>query len=429
MKSVSRRGLRRPLAVASWLFYLLVIVELVSFAGFWVADGQPFTYGRLSAERAARARPAEGEGAGAPAEMAEEYKWALHPYVGYVLHPRISPRLQRLVNSYGFADDKPSVQKRSDEKVIVGIIGGSVAFYTSTKAKAAFIEELRQSERFGDKEIVLVRLAQGGYKQPQHLMAVNYILALGGEFDYIVNIDGFNEVVIGLKNYWTSGAPFLPMDWESAVQKAPDLEYQRLVGRVVYLRDERRRAAERFSQGVAPYSISLQLLWRTRDGSIETALAEAQQELDTYAGRPEAATLSGPAIEEPEVLGELVDVWARSSIQLARLCQANGIRYLHFLQPNQYVPGSKPMAADERRVAIQGAYEALARPGYEALLATSDDLRAEGVDFHDLTMLFSEVREPLYVDACCHLNTLGYEILAREVARTMTEGSGDELRP
>ena len=416
------------MAVASWLFYLLVIVELVSFAGFWVADGQPFTYGRLSAERAARARPAEGKGAGAaPAEMAEEYKWALHPYVGYVLHPRISPRLQRLVNSYGFADDKPSVQKRSDERVIVGIIGGSVAFYTSTKAKAAFIEELRQSERFGDQEIVLVRLAQGGYKQPQHLMAVNYILSLGGEFDYIVNIDGFNEVVIGLKNYWTSGAPFLPMDWESAAQKAPDLEYQRLVGRVVYLRDERRRAAERFSRGVAPYSISLQLLWRVRDRSIANVLAEAQRELDTYPGR-EPSTLSGPAIEEADVLRKVVDIWARSSIQLARLCQANGIRYLHFLQPNQYVPGSKPMAPDERRVAIQDAYEALARPGYEELLARSDDLRAEGVDFHDLTMLFSEVREPLYVDACCHLNTRGYEILAQEVARAMTEGSGEEVR-
>ena len=48
----------------------------------------------------------------------------------------------------------------------------------------------------------------------------------------------------------------------------------------------------------------------------------------------------------------MVDLWRDSSLQLARTCGANGIEYYHFLQPNQYFEGSKPLSAEEQRVAI-----------------------------------------------------------------------------
>ena len=33
-----------------------------------------------------------------------------------------------------------------------------------------------------------------GYKQPQQLMAYNYLLSLGAEFDAVINIDGYNVI-------------------------------------------------------------------------------------------------------------------------------------------------------------------------------------------------------------------------------------------
>jgi hypothetical protein len=38
---------------------------------------------------------------------------------------------------------------------------------------------------------------------------------------------------------------------------------------------------------------------------------------------------------------------------MARLAEANGARYLHFLQPNQYLEGSKPISDEEREIVIE----------------------------------------------------------------------------
>ena len=44
-------------------------------------------------------------------------------------------------------------------------------------------------------------MAHGGWKQPQQLLALSWILALGGELDVLINVDGFNEVALdGVEN-------------------------------------------------------------------------------------------------------------------------------------------------------------------------------------------------------------------------------------
>ena len=49
-----------------------------------------------------------------------------------------------------------------------------------------------------------------------------------------------------------------------------------------------------------------------------------------------------------------------------------------------------------------------------------EELRAAGVNYHDLTMIFQDVPDQLYSDVCCHLNALGYLKIARVI--------GDALR-
>jgi len=39
-----------------------------------------------------------------------------------------------------------------------------------------------------------------GFKQPQQLQVLTYFLSVGQEFDMVVNIDGFNDVVWALNN-------------------------------------------------------------------------------------------------------------------------------------------------------------------------------------------------------------------------------------
>ena len=116
-----------------------------------------------------------------------------------------------------------------------------------------------------------------------------------------------------------------------------------------------------------------------------------------------------------------VSVWRRSSLQMARLCESLGTPYFHFLQPNQYVPDTKPMDAAEAHVALRDDAPTR-RPvesGYPALREAGAALASEGVAFHDLSGVFREVAEPVYVDDCCHLDALGNELLGAAIGRIM----------
>jgi lysophospholipase L1-like esterase len=109
------------------------------------------------------------------------------------------------------------------------------------------------------------------------------------------------------------------------------------------------------------------------------------------------------------------------------LATAHGARYFHFLQPNQYVEGSKPMTPEEHTIAVteRGEYAKFALDGYPALIEAGAELREEGVNFFDLTQVFSNNREVLYRDLCCHLNERGYDLITEAVADRI-DGSLDE---
>jgi hypothetical protein len=119
-----------------------------------------------------------------------------------------------------------------------------------------------------------------------------------------------------------------------------------------------------------------------------------------------------------EMYQGLVKIWADSSRQLHRICLANGIEYYHFLQPNQYLAGSKPMSEAEIEVAIYEEFPAKESVAiaYPMLIEEGKALTGEGIRFHDLTMVFAETREPIYIDFCCHYNEEGNRKLAGKIA-------------
>ena len=81
--------------------------------------------------------------------------------------------------------------------LIVGFFGGSFAEDVAYTAAGTMIEELKPL--YPGKEIVVVKGAMAGYKQPQQLMAYNYFSALGGDFDLVVNLDGSRTTLSELR--------------------------------------------------------------------------------------------------------------------------------------------------------------------------------------------------------------------------------------
>ncbi len=55
--------------------------------------------------------------------------------------------------------------------------------------------------------------------------------------------------------------------------------------------------------------------------------------------------------------------------------------------------------------------------GYPLLIEGGRELRELGVRFLDLTPLFADVDQTIYVDDCCHMNELGNRLMGRSIGQ------------
>ena len=365
----------------------------------------------------------------------------LHPYMGFVVdfHDETCPAI-------GFCDDRmrgyqpllkgSDFPEASPDRAIVAITGGSFAYGVANNSTKGRLEQaLATIPGLQGKEILVYTLALGGYKQPQQLFALQYYLAMGAHFDMIINIDGFNEMVLPLaENLPFSTNPFFPRVWHTRVKSGTENYRTRIIqGTKAYLGLERARLAENTNRDITRRSALRGLIWKLQDTSLQKRIAGAESEyLETARSNPLkksrmiAAGTDFPRQDEQLVLTRLAGFWRQSSEMLHTVAKGHHIPYYHFLQPNQYVADSKPMDKKERAIALmEGSgkthpYAAAARKGYPQLIAQGRKLVESGVPFHDLTMIFKDNSDILYRDACCHLNATGYDHVIDEIATHIT---------
>ena len=327
------------------------------------------------------------------------------------------------------AVDRQLVQ-RNAETAVVAILGGSFADGVARGGSREYLTHvMRYLDAFEGKNVVVYNLAMGTYKQPQQLMQLSYYLALGAKFDVVINLDGFNEMAAGLYGWRDSALhPVYPKSWNYRVGGQPN----RAVLKVYadrFSRQEQRAALARISQHASlQWSRSVNLIWTVLDNYLAHKLATLERALELVSRQSGSRDLAletlGPHIEfegltqTAEYIGH---VWMNSSLALRNLAEGHGARYYHFLQPNQYIEGSKPLSEEERKIAIleKGGYGNAYRQYQPILVRRGQQLRALGVHFYDLTFMFKEMNETLYVDNCCHLNPKGYDEVARQLMVTI----------
>jgi len=181
-------------------------------------------------------------------------------------------------------------------------------------------------------------------------------------------------------------------------------------------------------------SATAALLWHAADAMLADRLADAEARLASSAAGAAGYSVTGPGGATSgtgATIDELVEIWRRSSLLMHQVCAANGIAYVHVLQPNQYLPGAKPMGDAERTAAYspEHPYRAAVEAGYPRLVAAGESLRAEGVGFVDASRAFADVRERLYVDDCCHFNRRGSMLLAEQLAPALRAALADPSPP
>jgi hypothetical protein len=406
-----------------FLFTILIIlilwslIEGISFLGYWAKYGKPFRPRMVaSAMQLVQYRYKEPTAARGKSDLWwDTFVEVIHPYFGFVPDPARNPN----ISEYGFASGSNAnpIQKRSNKQRILGLFGGSFAhgIYTfSTGTLQRGLSSLADS-------IMVLNFSTGGYKQPQSLIILAYLLSLGAQFDIVINVDGFNEVVLPLvDNLPYDVNPFYPRSWLFRCQNMIDPVQIRLIGHMEFLKNERKEFAEFFDLHKYHRSPLLALFWCSVDDAMAESIYNIRTTISQNENSPYTFFTHGPKYsyaDNNEIFRDLISKWRNSSLQMYALCSSNGIAYFHFLQPNQYLDGSKPMKERERKLAINDntPLGMIIRTAYPLLKQVGGVLKQKGVKFEDLSMIFQDNSNELYTDDCCHLNQQGYDIIARRI--------------
>lgn len=360
----------------------------------------------------------------------------LHPYLGSVVpdsgaHAQLPNGWDWLAN-YGFGEDAgPFVRERTADKVVVGIFGGSVARQFVTHGNAdIFFDELKKLPEFAGKEFEITLPLNYGYKQPQAALTLQYLLTLGAKFDLVVLLDGYNDVAMPEpENHALGVFPYYPRSWNLRMQDldhAPEM--RKMIAKIGEYRESYESSVRFQNESFAGRFFTAKLLASIQQERIASAIALAEQKLHSIKAEESAGYIvRGPQrhyADRDALMEDLVSVWEESSNQMHKTAQANNIAFLHFLQPNQYDPDSKPMGRKEREVALAGDNPQRhgVVSGYPLLRSAGKRLQSEGVHFYDMSRAFAETNEHFYIDNCCHINYEGNSFLARKMAEAVLAG-------
>ena len=425
----------------------LIAAELVVRCALW-ARGESYSAGAARSAVAAHYLALEGgvkraqggganraQGAGANrAQGAQREAIAgnmIQPFIGWWAGD-LKHRIE-MAYGEGAAARRPGNGRRFE----IWLLGGSVAvnFGRRDGGRRVLLEAIATDPRFEGQvdDVRLLRMqnfAHAAHKQPQQLALVSFLLALGLVPDAIINLDGFNEVAVASSNVRLGSHPIYPAlaQWGTLARNpiSDPQQFDSLVDLWLARRRVVRLAELMLDLGLYRSAclgrVGLGLIRRGRSQWSTARREYERKSLNAHAD----PVLRGPPIKPDLAQDAMIRAWYESSAALQSICQGRGIPYLHVLQPTLHDPGAKPWTDAERKSsACSDEWSEGVSFGYPRLRASGQRLHDErGVAFFDASMVFADVAETLYYDAC-HFNDAGNRILAAAVAEAFLEIYGD----
>ncbi|MEG4113221.1 MULTISPECIES: hypothetical protein [unclassified Microcoleus] len=361
----------------------------------------------------------------------------LHPLFGYVLKQGAftNEKLKLKVNKHGFFSlyEYPFV-KSNKNQVIIGVFGGSVAnnFAVDEYVTRRLSNKLKTYPEFANKEIIVLNFGNGGYKQPQQLLILNYFLALGQELDLVINIDGFNEVA--LSNLNNKAQVEIGMPSVQHIQPLTGLANNNLspeaMSSIVQINENKKQ----LKAGIDKLqTCQLALCHAVTSLQVQQLVNNYQQAVVKYdrqvkESNPNTAN-SGIVyipkadfvLQDVAAFDKMASIWYESSIGMNQILSSRKIKYFHVIQPNQYYPTKRAFTAKENEIAIDqnSPYIEGVKKGYPVILSKVDDLQKAGVNVFNAVNILDNTKETVYKDACCHYNSVGDELLANYVSSSI----------
>ena len=360
----------------------------------------------------------------------------LHPFFGYVLKQGAftNEKLKLKVNKHGFFSlyEYPFI-KTNKKQFIIGVFGGSVAnnFAVDEYKNQILSKKLQSYPEFADREIVVLNFGNGGYKQPQQLLILNYFLALGQELDLVLNIDGFNEVA--LSNLNNKAQIELGMPSVQHIQPLTNLASNvspEVMSAIVQINDNKKQLKAGIDKLQTCQLALCHAVTSLRVKQLVNNYQQAIVKYDAEVKKSNADTANSGIVYVPKADSVLPDraafdkmasMWYESSIGMNQILSSRKIKYFHFIQPNQYYPTKRAFTAKEKEIAInkESPYIEGVKKGYPVLLSKVDDLQKARVNVFSAVNILDNTKETVYKDACCHYNSVGEEVLANYISSSI----------
>lgn len=334
-----------------------------------------------------------------------------HPYFGYVYNNLFSEKF----NQDGFLDatDFSKIDDNDDMFFNVAILGGSVAsnfaLHEMEKIKNGrpnifSLIESKAPTLFRGKKPRILNLAVDGHKQPQQYFISAYYLE---KIQMAITIDGFNEVGFAPPVDFPMAFPGL-----SSVLFSKGPERNEKIAQIARL-IEKQLAITRFLNDSFFKNLHVaRKTWQIYIFLTNKKLLKLSQENSQLASQEKLLPLQ-------QRLEKQASVWKKYALLQAQLYRAQNIPHYHFLQPNQHVKGTKVLSAEEEKLFAREQIFDSVSDGYHWLKMAQQQVLAQGYSVFSLTDIYKNTAETVYSDSCCHLNSLGNEILRAKIVETI----------
>lgn len=332
--------------------------------------------------------------------------------LGYTSRPKY---MDFAANAHGFLSDREYPYQAEPNDFVVGIFGGSVAFFLALDGHDAIVTALRANPALSDKNIVILNMAGGGFKQPQQSLILSYFQMLGQRFDLVINMDGFNEGFMAWENHRSGVATDMPPSrfiygLQNMLVSTEPLYQAARVKREAEIEDW----AQRNTRSTI---IHFYHKWRHQSLKFEEARLEVESGA-AVPGRPYVVNLPrahGDWLTDG--VSSVTGAWTRGSIQMHDLVRATGGHYIHILQPSPYFGsrGFPEVASGRIPPATEPYVDEIVGPVYRSHLAASRALIERGINFINATEVFDDQTDPIYYDNCFHFNLRGYALLIERI--------------
>lgn len=286
------------------------------------------------------------------------------------------------------------------------LLGGSVAemFGHWTHIETILKQRIPGLENL---DVRLLNLATGGYKQPQQFFILSYLI---DQVDLVINIDGFNELMSHDDDFYFPLE--YPIFWNRYFSEN-SFNYGLFTAQaaVRYLYQLLNFLPQRFEY--LSSSRAFYFFWSNLRTILFNGFIRLER-LNRNKLNEGRKLMRSP--DDVETIGKKhLAVWKKYQSLSALVARSRNLPYISFVQPNQYLEGSKPLSKREIENFLNPAWAIFLNPRMKMLSDTADDLANSGLPVKNVMWIFKNEQKDIYVDSCCHFNNFGNKIMENAI--------------